>query len=342
MALQESPPFWWRRPGWQSLLLAPLSWIYGGIGAKRMEIPPSESVEVPVICVGNFIAGGAGKTPTVLALVKSAKSMGFRPGILSRGHGGGVIVATLVDLDKHDSRDIGDEPILLAKAASTVVSIDRPAGARLLVENGCNLIIMDDGFQNPYLRKDYSLVVVNAKRGIGNGFAHPAGPLRAPLSRQLPMADAILIIGDGNGADNLIRHAAKLAKPIQLARTVIRNARRLKGKALFAYAGIADPEKFFTSLRDVGADLVECRSFGDHHHYHLDEIEDLLEKSSQQSLLLVSTAKDLARLNGLGELQQKLVANTDAIDINLKFEDPNFASQVITSAVNSMENRRSL
>lgn len=340
MALEEAPPFWWQKPGLQAILLAPFAWIYGNISARRMELTPSEYMNVPVICVGNFIAGGAGKTPTVLALAAKAKSMGYNPGILSRGHGGGVSVPTLVDLNKHDSRDVGDEPLLLANAAITVVSINRPAGAHLLVENGCDLIIMDDGFQNPHLYKDFSLVVVDAKRGIGNGFPHPAGPLRVPVKRQLPFADAILVIGQGNGADKLIRLAAKSAKPIQLANTKIKNAKRLKGKWLLAFAGIADPDKFFRSLLNAGAELIDRRAFGDHHHYHDEEIEELLGKAKLQKLQLVSTTKDMARLKGLGIRQQKLIKETDVIEIELTFDDPNFAAQVISSAIATKEMRQ--
>ena len=304
-----------------------------------MELPPSDFVDVPVICVGNFIAGGAGKTPTVLALVKAAKAMKLKPGILSRGYGGGVATATLVNLEKHDSRDVGDEPLLLAKAAKTVVSADRPAGARLLVQSGCNLIIMDDGFQNPKLHKDYCLVVVDAKRGIGNGFTHPSGPLRVPISRQLPLADTVLVIGEGNGADKVIRITAKCAKPIELASVRIKGKGRLKGKRLLAYAGIADPQKFFSSLLSAGADVVDQRAFGDHHHYHDDEIRDIIERAERQELQLASTTKDICRLNGLGKLSQELIEKTDQVEIELFFENPDFARNIIESAIDSADHR---
>jgi len=340
MAFEESPPFWWQKTSWQALLLSPFSWVYGSISARRMEIESSEYVSVPVICVGNFVAGGAGKTPTVLALAAKARAMGLKPGILSRGHGGGISAPTIVDLKKHDSRDVGDEPLLHAKSTITAVSSYRPAGAQLLVEAGCEIILMDDGFQNPSLYKDYCLVVVDAKRGIGNGFTHPAGPLRVPVSRQIPFADAILIIGEGIGADKIIRRAAKSAKPIQVAYTKIKNVRRLKGKWLLAFAGIADPNKFFESLLTAGAELIDRRAFGDHHHYHDEEIEDLLGKAKLQKLQLVSTSKDIARLKGLGELQQKLIAQTDVIEIELLFDDPGFAERVIKGAFKNSDQRK--
>ena len=339
MALQEAPPFWWQKPGWQAVFLSPFSWIYGRVSARRMELPASEFVSVPVICVGNFVAGGAGKTPTVLALVKCAKAMKMKPGILSRGYGGGVSVTTLVNLKRHNSRDVGDEPLLLAKAATTVVSIDRPAGAHLLMEKGCDLIIMDDGFQNPSLYKDFCVVVVDAMRGIGNGFTHPAGPLRVPISRQLPFADAVLVIGEGEGAGKVIRLAAKSAKPIQLAKVAIKNQGRFKGKWLLAYAGIGDPQKFFSSLELAGAEIVERRIFGDHHHFHDDEMEELMAKAKKQRLSLVSTSKDMARLKGHGKISQKLVRQTDVAEIELTFDDPKFAERLITKAVNSASQR---
>jgi len=340
MALSEAPPFWWQKPGWQALLLSPLSRVWGHFSARKMERQPSLYLDVPVICVGNFIAGGAGKTPTTLALVKHAKAMKLKPGILSRGYRGGVNKPALVDLKKHDSRDVGDEPLLLAKAATTVVSADRPAGARMLVRAGCNLIIMDDGLQNPSLHKDFRLVVVDAKRGIGNGHTHPGGPLRVPIARQLPLADAVLIIGEGEGGDAVIRLAARSAKPIQLAKTIIKNKTRLKGKSVLAYAGIADPDKFFSSLLSVGAKIDIYRAFGDHHHYHHDEIEEIITLAEAKNLHLVSTSKDIARLNGLGEHSQTLVEKTDVVEIDLKFGDREFASRVINKAINSVNERK--
>jgi len=339
MAIQESPPFWWQNPGWQAYLFSPVSWVYGRISARRMEIPPSDFVRVPVICIGNFIAGGAGKTPTVLALVKVAISMKLKPGILSRGYGGGVEVATLVDLKKHDSRDVGDEPLLLAQEAKTVVSVDRPAGARMLVEAGCNIIFMDDGFQNPKLHKDHCLIVVDAKRGIGNGFTHPSGPLRVPISRQLPLADTVLVIGEGEGADKVIRLTAKCAKPIELASVMIKDKGRLKGKRVFAFAGIADPQKFFSDLLSAGADIVKQQAFGDHHHYHEDEIRDIIDRAESQDLRLVSTSKDICRLTGLGKWPQKLIEKTDNIEIELVFENPEFVRRIISNAIESAEQR---
>ena len=339
MALEEAPPFWWQKAGWLAYLLSPAAWVYGQISARRMEIKSSTRVSVPVICVGNFVAGGAGKTPTVLTLVKCANDMKLKPGILSRGFGAGLSKATLVNLQKHDSRDVGDEPLLLAKIAPTVISVDRPTGAQLLIDNGCDLVIMDDGFQNPYIHKDYCLIVVDAIRGIGNGFTHPAGPLRVPISRQLPLADALLIIGKGEGADKIIRRGARNAKPIQKAWTQIRNKARLNKKWLLAYAGIGDPDKFFSSLIAAGAEIIDRRAFGDHHHYQDDEIEELLGKAKLQKLQLVSTAKDIARLNGLGKLSQKLVENTDIIEIDLKFEEPEFARRIIEKAIKSASER---
>ncbi len=339
MALSEAPPFWWKKPGLLAWALSPLSFIYGQISARRMAQKPSVQLDIPVICVGNFVAGGAGKSPTVMALATKAKSMGLAPGILSRGHGGGVSRATMVDSDLHDSRDVGDEPLLLARIAPTAVCADRPAGAQLLIEHGCNIIFMDDGFQNPSLHKDFSLVVVDAKRGIGNGFTHPAGPLRVPVARQTPFANALLVIGEGEGADKVIRLMAKNAKPIQTAVTVLRNSDELKGKWLLAFAGIADPSKFFDSLLAVGAELIDRRSFGDHHHFHDDEITELLTKAKVQKLQLVSTSKDIARLNGLGELPKKLVENTQVIEMDLVFDDPAFAGRIITSAQRSVRER---
>ncbi len=203
MAFEEAPPFWWHKKAWQAWLLWPVSYVYGKMSAQRMMLHPTASVDVPVVCVGNLIAGGAGKTPVALALGRKAVESGYKAGFLTRGHGGAINVATLVDLHKHNSHDVGDEALMLAEVATTVVAPDRIAGAELLVQSGCDIIIMDDGFQNPYLQKDFNLVVVNSKRGLGNGHCIPGGPLRAPLDVQMRKIDAVVVMGSESNADHV-------------------------------------------------------------------------------------------------------------------------------------------
>lgn len=327
--MNEAPPFWWKTHSLAAFLLAPLSSIYGWAGGQRMGKKPRLISKSPVLCVGNFVAGGAGKTPTAIALAHAAKNAGLKPGFLTRGYGGGISIATLVEPKTHNSHDVGDEPLLLATHYPTVVSPDRPKGAELLEQQGINFIIMDDGFQNPSLRKDYSLVVVDAARGIGNGFAMPGGPLRANLGTQLAHANAILVIGKENGADKVIRAAARRAKPVYEARVVPVNDREWQGRRMLAFAGIGDPEKFFSTLRQAGADVVITRSFGDHHPLSTEEMDEILQQAESDDLEIVTTTKDAARLKGRGDRQDALLRKASILDIRLEFENSRIPAEII-------------
>jgi len=340
MALEEAPPFWWKKAGWQAWALSPLSYLYGKGSSQRMGQRPTESVDVPVICIGNLIVGGAGKTPTAMLIAKFAKRAKLKPGFLSRGYGGGISKTTLVDLEKHNAHDVGDEPLLLAGIAKTVISADRAAGAKMLVKEGCNFIVMDDGFQNPKLTKDFSLVVVDSKRGIGNGFSMPAGPLRVPLKSQLLLASAILVIGDAPGADKIIRFAARAGKPVFHASTRIVDPAKWKNRQVIAYAGIADPSKLFDSLREAGAEVIETIPFGDHHHFTKDEANELIKKSKLRKMQLVTTSKDRARLHGVHKHQTDLAAVSEVLQVELVFDEPTVLQRVVRETLNNAKRRR--
>lgn len=339
MAMDEAPDFWWGKANWQAWVLAPLAYLYGKGATQRMIQAPAGSVGVPVICIGNFIAGGAGKTPTALQLAKFALLAGLKPGFLSRGYGGGVSITTLVDLDRHNAHDVGDEPLLLAQITTTVVSVNRLAGAKMLVQQGCNLIIMDDGFQNPQLQKDYCLVVVDAERGIGNGFSMPAGPLRLPLPAQLMKADAILVIGDAPGANSIIRMAARAAKPVFQAKLKTVNKAAWKDKQVIAYAGIANPQKFFNSLAEAGAEVVEALPFGDHHAYSEEEAQELINKARLRQMILVTTSKDKARLKSTHKHLMRLNEVSNVMNVGLVFDEPSTLQRIVREAIANSKKR---
>src|SRR4051812_36607681 len=187
MKLPRAPEFWWRRHSLAGLALAPLGMIYGGIAAHRMQ-GEGAAASIPVICIGNLVVGGAGKTPTALEIASVCRKLHMRPGFLTRGYRGQERGPLYVSPAIHSAADVGDEALLLAQFAPTVVAADRPAGAKLLASLGADVVVMDDGFQNPSLRKDLTLVVVDGARGVGNGFPFPAGPLRAPLVAQMRCA----------------------------------------------------------------------------------------------------------------------------------------------------------
>lgn len=337
--VSEAPPFWWEKPGLRSTLLFPFGWVYGRIARRVMDTRVRRSVPVPVVCVGNFTLGGSGKTPTALALADAVAERGLVPGFLSRGYGGAVRKPTLVDLDHHTARFVGDEAMLLARRALTVVSPDRPAGADFLMEKGADIIIMDDGFQSARLVFDHALMVVDARKGIGNGKVFPAGPVRAPVIDQLRHAHSLLVVGEGTGADRLIRLAARAAKPVHTAALVPLSPERLRGEDCLAFAAIGDPDKFFTTLQKAGISVARQRSFPDHHYFTDDEAGELLDEAERHSLVPVTTAKDAVRLAGGHGRAQELASRSKVLEVSLAFDQPDTAHVIVKAAIEHCRRR---
>jgi tetraacyldisaccharide 4'-kinase len=281
-----------------------------------------------VICIGDPTVGGAGKTPVAIAVAKTLIAQGKRPYFLTRGYGGREQGPLLLDPAKHSAADAGDEPLLLAAVAPVVVSADRVAGAKLAAQSGADVVVMDDGFQNPALIKNLSLLVIDAKGGVGNGRVFPAGPLRAPLPEQLQRANAIVLIGDGEAGEQVVRETSKV-----LRASIVPDAdaeAALKGKSLFAYAGIGRPEKFFATLESIGGNITERRAFPDHHAFSADEANELLAAARSRNLTLVTTEKDLARMRGNAGLNE-LADASKALPITLRFQDERALDALLTS-----------
>ncbi|MCJ8506541.1 tetraacyldisaccharide 4'-kinase [Rhizobium lemnae] len=337
--VSEAPPFWWTKADWRAWSLSPVSYLYGRIAGRRMARMDRPSVPIPILCVGNFTVGGAGKTPTAMAMAKAAVGKGLTPGFLSRGYGGSLDVTTLVDLHHHRADAVGDEPLLLAREAKTVISRRRFEGAERLVAEGCDFIIMDDGFQSARLTIDFALVVVDSVRGIGNGHLVPGGPVRAPIDLQLRQMSSMLKVGNGPAADALVRRAARAGRPVQVANLVPMENSDLKGKRVFAFAGIADPAKFYRTVSAVGAEPVATRSFPDHHYFAEDEIRDLLADAQKQDLQLVTTAKDRARLIGHHGAAEELLQQLAVVDVEMVFDDPHAPAKMIDQAILNCRNR---
>ena len=276
--------------------LSPLGAIYGRMAERKMSgVAPYRS-RLPVICIGNFTAGGGGKTPTAIAVAKVLKEAGERPSFLTRGYGGKTQGPVLVAKGQN-AAEVGDETLLLAAHAPAVVSADRAAGARLIEGTDATVIVMDDGFQNPQLAKDFSLIVVDAATGLGNGLVIPAGPLRAPLDKQMPRADALLLIGDGGKTAPLAKSFEAANKPVLKARMAPRgDARWLGILPVIGFAGIANPKKFYATLSQNGARLTGTRSFPDHHPYSERQAMRLLRWAREWNAMLVTTEKDWVRL----------------------------------------------
>jgi tetraacyldisaccharide 4'-kinase len=337
--VSEAPPFWWEKPDWRARALLPLSMLYGAIAGHRMKTAAREKIGAPVLCVGNLTVGGTGKTPVAIALAKRARRMNLKPGFLSRGHGGSFGEPHIVDAAHDSARHVGDEPLLLAAHAPVAVTPNRAAGARLLLEKqGCDFLIMDDGFQSARIHIDYALVVVDSRYGLGNGHVIPGGPLRASVSRQLLFTDAVLKMGDGEAADALVRRAARGGKPIFEAHTRSLGKKALAGKRLLAFAGIGHPEKFFATLAEAGAIVEQTRFFPDHHFYGEDELADLAAEAKKTGLSLVTTAKDAVRLHQ--DAPQDFIDQLAVMEIETVF-DPDLAPErIIGQALDAWQRRR--
>jgi tetraacyldisaccharide 4'-kinase len=295
----HEPAFWYRPSSWISRFLMPLGAIYGAIASHRLQREGLDA-GIAVFCVGNYHVGGAGKTPTVLALAKLLGELGETPVVLSRGYGGQLRGPVLVDRARHAAADIGDEPLMMADTVPVVVARDRINGVALARSQRASVILMDDGFQNPAIAKDASLIVIDGTRGLGNACVFPAGPLRAPLSPQLARTDALIVIGDGVGAGTVAAAVAARGKPVLRAhlRADDASVASLRGTRVLAFAGIGDPARFFRTLRANGIDVVLERAFADHHPFSENQIEMLREEARRDGLTLVTTEKDLARLRG--------------------------------------------
>lgn len=319
----NAPQFWWQlNPSWQSALLSPLGAVYGHLAAKRFQNEPRYTSSKPVICIGNFTAGGTGKTPFAIELCKLLKEQGHKPGFLLRGYGGSEKGPVLVDPQRYSAEQVGDEALLLVRKGPTVISADRAAGAKLLEQQDISVIIMDDGFQNPALHKDFCIVLLDAKTGIGNRKCIPAGPLRMSFKKQLAKVDLLMVIGDGPAQERELKEAQ--SRGIEVERAAIRpvSADALEGERVLAFAGIGRPEKLFATLREIGADVVEAKSFPDHHHFTKQDAREILKIAEEQDLLPITTTKDYVRLDGREEVSiAKLAQMVSVLEVEMKLEN---------------------
>jgi tetraacyldisaccharide 4'-kinase len=331
---RAAPAFWWQ-PGLvpAAVALWPAARLWGAAAAWRLGRTARYRPPVGTICVGNYVVGGAGKTPTTIALVRVARQSGAKPGILARGYGGQLTGPLVVDPARHGPLDVGDEALLLAAAAPTVIAGDRAEGASRLVAEGADLILMDDGFQDPAVRKDLSLIAVDAAAGIGNGMTIPSGPLRAPLLAQLQRTDALIVIGEGAAAEPLVRAAARAGRSVLRARLKPARVRDWRRGEMLAFAGIGRPQKFFDSLAAVGARLAAARAFPDHHAFTAEEATEMLAAADAGGLRLVTTEKDAARLRGAHGTLAELRERAEVFEVALEFDNPVVIAEMVESLV---------
>ena len=307
-------PDLWSHDGLLPTLLSPAASLYGLCSRSRAARTIARRVPVPVVCVGNLVAGGAGKTPLVLALLDALAAKGLEAQVLSRGHGGLERGPLRVDPAHHSAADVGDEPLLLARKAATWVARDRLAGAIAAIDGGARMLILDDGFQNYALAKDLSLLVVDGVYGFGNGRLHPAGPLREPVASGIARAQALVLLGEDR--HGLAQGLAARLPVLKAHLAAGPEAGRLRGRRVLAFAGIGRPQKFFDSLTAIGAELAGQWAFADHHPYRPDEIAALRAEAARLGATLVTTEKDRVRLDAAAS------EGIEALSVTLAWDKP--------------------
>lgn len=313
----QAPAFWWREASWAAALLAPVAALYGAVAARRMA-QSAGAAGVPVVCIGSPTLGGAGKTPTALAVGHLLAVE--RPFFLTRGYGGALAGPVTVDAVRHPARDVGDEALLLARVAPTIVARDRAAGAAAARAAGAGMIVMDDGFHSPSVAKDLAILVIDAEHGIGNGRVFPAGPLRAPLAAQLAHAHALVVIGEGTAAASVAARSPGL--PVFRGRLIpdAGAVSALAGQRVLAFAGIGHPEKLFATLEQAGIAVAARQPFPDHHRYTRAEASALIAEAESGGLTLLTTEKDLARLTG-DDVVASLAARARPLPVRLVLDE---------------------
>ena len=313
-------PEFWQRKGVLSLMLIPISWLYRLLGfIRRLIVVP---IRLPgfVICVGNMTVGGSGKTQIVQWLAKELTAKNYKILIVTKGYGSKLSGAKLVQ--KTDlASDVGDESKLLAEYAQVLASKSIKAALPIIQQIQPKIIIYDDGMQNPGFIKDFTILAIDSIRAVGNNNIFPSGPLREKVSAAVDRADIITFVGNNHCSDNeLMTYLAASRKPIFNADVVTISSVPARTR-YYAFAGIADPIKFFKLLRDKQVNLLFTKSFPDHHNYTDEEIDSLIQEAELNQCRLITTRKDWVKINNNKDIE--------CLDIELQFDQENKLLQMI-------------
>ncbi len=315
----RAPEFWYtsrEKPDLRARIFQPLAWLYARATARRLANGRKLKLEVPVVCVGNINAGGTGKTPTVIAVLSALTEMFETPHVVTRGYGGSLKGPVRVDPTRHTSEQVGDEPLLLAAFAEVWVAKDRAAGGQAAAEAGASVVVLDDGFQNPSLHQDLSFVVVDAEKGFGNGRCLPAGPLREPVSVGLSRAHAVVTIGNAVAQSGFDTSILPEGLPhLRAELTPLQTGMGWSETRAIAFAGIGHPEKFFATLKGLGADVAHAEPLEDHQPLTPALMGRLEADAKRLGAQLVTTEKDAVRLPA--SFRTKVIT----LPVRLTFED---------------------
>ena len=322
-----APGFWGRKPGLAAGLLAPLGAAWDAAGRLRRGTAHPYRAPIPVVCVGNLVAGGNGKTPVTLALLDWLGAQGIAAHAVTRGYGGRLGGPVRVDPAAHNAAAVGDEALLLAARAPSWVARNRARGVAAASAAGAPAVLLDDGFQNPRVAKTLSVVVVDAGYGFGNGRVMPAGPLRENLRRGLARTDAVVLVATAGESPSPPRFEPDARRPIVPALLSPVDGTRFSGRRVLAFAGIGRPEKFLAALRSLGAELVAERRFPDHHPYRAHEIAALRRTADRERAQLVTTSKDFARLSSAQR------AAIEVLEVEIRWPDPDALAGLLAPIV---------
>jgi len=316
----KTPSFWYQPRGTLSTLLSPLGWAYGKGGKVLRTFKKTESFPIPIISVGNIVAGGSGKTPVALALARLFQEKGITVHFVTRGYGGSIRGPLQVNTADHSPLEVGDEPLLLAEQAPTWVAKERALGVHQALKAGAQLIILDDGHQTTGLQKDVSFVVVDPQQRFGNGCIIPAGPLREDLKEGLSRADALIGMGEGN---------LPISKPLFKAQ-VIPHISQLPQTPVIAFCGLGYPQKFYDTLKRLGVSLITTETFPDHYMYKEEDLIRLNNLAKKHKATLMTTRKDFIKI------PLTCQKNIHVLDITIQFEDSEGIYQYILQKIPSL------